>query len=411
MFGERSREHLRAVAKPKKVPTDDDMSTASILEYFAKVPDPRIDRARLHPLASVLVLSICAVICGANSFVSIEHFGTARQAWLKTFLDLPHGIPSHDTIGRIFGMLDPKALEQAFCDWATALSTLTKGEVVAIDGKTLRRSFKSAGCSAFVHMVSAWAAGNQMVLGQVKTEEKSNEITAIPRLLELLQITGCLVTIDAMGCQKEIAKKIVESKADYMLAVKDNQPALATAIEGIFEQALNDPDFASPSNHHETKDKGHGRVDVRRAWTMNIDAECGAPFDQWSNLRGIVLVETERTIAGKTSREHRHYITSRTDLTAKSALDAARSHWGIENRLHWVLDVAFREDDCRVRAGNAAENFAVIRHIAVNLLKAVQGGLNGKKLGVANKRLLAGWHNGYLLRVLGITTQSDLEAI
>jgi len=301
-------------------------------------------------------------------------------------------------------MLNPKALERAFRDWAAALSTLSKGEVVAIDGKTLRRSFKSAGSGAFVHMVSAWAASNQMVLGQVKTEEKSNEITAIPRLLELLQIGGCLVTIDAMGCQKEIATKIIESKADYMLAVKDNQPTLASAIEGVFEQALNDPDFTSAANYHETKEKGHGRVDVRRAWTINMDAESGAPFDQWRNLGGLVLLETERTIAGKTSIERRHYVTSRSDFKAKSALDAARSHWGIENRLHWVLDVAFREDDCRVRVGNAAENFAVVRHIAVNLLKAVQGGLNGKKLGVANKRLLAGWHDGYLLRVLGITT-------
>jgi predicted transposase YbfD/YdcC len=392
------------MATRKGVRTDDDMSAASILEYFAKVPDPRIDRARLHPLTSVLVLSICAVICGADSFVSIEHFGTAREEWLKTFLDLPHGIPSHDTIGRIFAMLNPKALERAFRDWAAALSTLSKGEVVAIDGKTLRRSFKSAGSGAFVHMVSAWAASNQMVLGQVKTEEKSNEITAIPRLLELLQIGGCLVTIDAMGCQKEIATKIIESKADYMLAVKDNQPTLASAIEGVFEQALNDPDFTSAANYHETKEKGHGRVDVRRAWTINMDAESGAPFDQWRNLGGLVLLETERTIAGKTSIERRHYVTSRSDFKAKSALDAARSHWGIENRLHWVLDVAFREDDCRVRVGNAAENFAVVRHIAVNLLKAVQGGLNGKKLGVANKRLLAGWHDGYLLRVLGITT-------
>lgn len=391
------------MTKRKASVADEDMSTASILEYFAGVPDPRVERSQLHPLASVLVLSLCAVICGANSFVSIEYFGQAREAWLRTFLDLPNGIPSHDTLGRIFAMLDPKALEKAFREWAAAIATLTKGEVVAIDGKTLRRSFQKAGSSAFVHMVSAWAAGNQMVLGQVKTEEKSNEITAIPRLLELLQLSGCLVTIDAMGCQKEIAAKIVDSNADYMLAVKDNQPTLAAAIAGTFEQALADPDFATAANHHETNDKGHGRIDVRRCWTMKVDAECGSPFDQWPKLKAIVLVETERTSAGKTSCERRHYITSRSNLSAKAALTATRSHWGIENQLHWVLDVAFREDECRVRAGNAGENFAVIRHIAVNLIRFAKGGLkkNGT-LGVYNKRLLAGWDDSYLLRVLGI---------
>jgi predicted transposase YbfD/YdcC len=389
------------MTKRKPPVVDEDMAPASILEYFAKVPDPRIDRSQLHPLASVLVMSLCAVICGANSFVGIEYFGKARESWLRTFLDLPNGIPSHDTLGRIFAMLNPKALEQAFCEWIAAIATLTKGEVVAIDGKTLRRSFQEAGSGAFVHMVSAWAAGNQVVLAQVKTDDKSNEITAIPRLLELLQIHGCLVTIDAMGCQKEIAKKIVDAKAHYMLAVKDNQPALASAVTAVFEEALRDPQFAKSHSH--TEDRGHGRIDARKCWTLGVDAKCGSPFDQWVGLKGIVRVETKRTVAGKTSTEHRHYITSRPKLSAKSALAASRSHWGIENKLHWVLDVAFREDECRVRAGNAAENFAVIRHIAINLIKTTKGGLkkNGT-LGVYNKRLLASWDDSYLLRVLGI---------
>ena len=390
------------MGKRKSRPVDEEMTTASILEYFAAVADPRIERSQLHPLASVLVLSLCAVVCGADSFVAIQHFGRAREAWLKTFLDLPNGIPSHDTIGRIFAMLDPKALEEAFRRWTAAIATLTKGEVVAIDGKTLRRSFQSADRTAFVHMVSAWAVGNRMVLGQIKTEDKSNEITAIPRLLELLRIEGCLVTIDAMGCQKEIASKIVDRGADYMLGVKDNQPTLSVTISGIFEEALRDPDFPTSTNHHTTTEKAHGRTEVRRCWTMDIDPECGAPFDEWTNVKSIVLVERERTISGKTSIERCHYITSRPRISAKAALAATRAHWGIENQLHWVLDVAFREDDCRVRAGHAAENFAVIRHIAVNLLKAVPGGLDGKKLGVKNKRLLAGWHDGYLLRVLGV---------
>lgn len=389
------------VIKRKQPAVDEDMETASLLEYFATVPDPRIERSQLHPLESILVLSVCAVICGANSFVGIELFGRSRETWLRTFLDLPNGIPSHDTIGRVFAMLNPKALEQAFRDWAAAMATLTKGEVVAIDGKTLRRSFRKAGSRTFVHMVSAWATGNRLVLGQVKTDEKSNEITAIPRLLALLQLNGCLVTIDAMGCQKEIATKIIEAKADYMLAVKDNQPTLASAIDAVFDEALRDPDFAV--GVHQTKDKGHGRIDVRRCWTLDIDAECGSPFDQWTSLNGVVRVETERTLAGKTSTEHRHYITSRANFSPKSALAASRIHWTIENQLHWVLDVSFHEDDCRVRAGNAGENFAVVRHIAVNLLRATQSGVKKfDKAGLQSKRLLAAWNDGYLLRVLGI---------
>lgn len=392
------------MSKRKSSPADEEMATASILEYFASVPDPRIARSQLHPLASVLVLSLCAVVCGADSFVAIEHFGRAREAWLKTFLELPNGIPSHDTIGRIFAMLDPRALEEAFRRWVEAVATLTKGEVVAIDGKTLRRSFRDADRSAFVHMVSAWATGNRMVLGQVKTEDKSNEITAIPRLLDLLHIEGCLVTIDAMGCQKDIAATIIERRADYMLAVKDNQPTLAETVSGMFDEALREPDFPTSANHHTTTGKGHGRKEVRRCWTMNIDPACGAPFNEWTKVKTIVRVESERTVRDKTSTDVRHYISSRSRISAKAALAASRAHWGIENELHYVLDVAFREDDCRVRGEHAAENFAVIRHIAVNLLKAVPGGLNGKKLGVKNKRLLAGWHNGYLLRVLGVTS-------
>jgi len=389
------------MTKRKSQVVDEDMTTASILEYFASVPDPRVARSQLHPLTSVLVLSLCAVLCGANSFVGIACFGNAREAWLRTFLDLPNGIPSHDTLGRIFAMLDPKGLEKAFREWVTAIATLTEGEIVAIDGKTLRRSFREAGSSAFVHMVSAWAAGNQMVLGQVSTDEKSNEITAIPRLLELLQLKGGLVTIDAMGCQKAIAKTIVEAKADYMLAVKDNQPTLASTVAGIFEEALRDPHFAAA--HDETNDKAHGRIEVRRCWTLNVDAECGMAFGEWEGVRGIVRVESQRTVAGKTSVERRDYITSRSDFSPKSALAASRSHWAIENKLHWVLDVAFREDECRVRAGNAAENFAVIRHVAVNLIKRTRSGhKKTDSLGVYNKRLLASWDDAYLLRVLGI---------
>jgi predicted transposase YbfD/YdcC len=392
------------VTKKKPESVDPDMEPASILAYFSKIADPRVTRARLHPLSSVLVLALCGVVCGANSFVEIELFGKSREKWLRSFLDLPHGIPSHDTLGRVFAMLNPKELQRAFVEWTKAISTVTSGEVVAIDGKTLRRSFEKAGERAFVHMVSAWSAGNQLVLGQVRTDAKSNEITAIPRLLELLELTGCLVTIDAMGCQKEIAQKIIDSNADYMLAVKDNQPKLAADVAAVFDEAMCDESFKAKC--HETREKGHGRVDVRRCWTLKIDPDFGAPYDQWPKLAKIVRVETERTVNGKTSIEHRHYITSRATINAKAALAASRSHWGIENQLHWVLDVAFREDECRVRVQNAGENFAVIRHIALNLIKSTRSGVKKyDAVGIKAKRRLAGWDDDYMLRVLGANSQ------
>src|SRR5665213_3086246 len=292
---------MGGMTQPKPAPVDEDMETASILEYFAGVIDPRIDRTRLHPLASVLTLSLCAVICGADSFVAIERFGRARQEWLKTFIDLANGIPSHDTLGRIFAFMDPKALEEAFRAWAAAIARLTQGEVVAIDGKTLRRSFREAGDNSFVHMVSAWATGNRLVLGQVKTDEKSNEITAIPQLLKLLHIKGCLVTIDAMGCQKEIAKEIIDADAHYMLAVKDNQPTLLADVVAVFDAAVDAPSAAAAGlDYHETHDHGHGRVEVRRCWTTSA-LEGVSQQGQWKNLSSLVLVESERTIKGKTS--------------------------------------------------------------------------------------------------------------
>jgi len=372
----------------------DEMTTASILEYFAAIPDPRIDRARLHPLTSILGLSLVAVICGADSFVAIEEFGQSKEAWLTTFLDLPNGIPSHDTLGRVLAILDPVGLADAFRSWMRAVAGLTQGGVVALDGKTLRRSFRERGCG-FIHMVSAWSAQNRVVLGQLKTEEKSNEITAIPRLLELLQIRNCMVTIDAMGCQKEIAKKIVDGGADYLLAVKENQPTLSADIVALFEEARQDPQLLASMDFHSTQEKGHGRKEVRRCWTTPL-VDRISQRAQWQSLHTLVRIESERTVDGKTTQEQRHYICSRPSLSARNAMADARSHWGIENGLHWVLDIAFREDDCRVRAGHAGENFAVMRHIALNLLKSVKG----TKVGIKNRRLRAGWDQEFLLRVL-----------
>ena len=383
------------MSRQKSGVASDEMTTASIVEHFAAITDPRIDRARLHPLASILALSLVAVICGADSFVAIEEFGQSKEAWLKTFLELPNGIPSHDTLGRVFAILDPVSLADAFRSWMRAVAGLTEGGVIALDGKTLRRSFRERG-SGFIHMVSAWSAQNRVVLGQVKTEEKSNEITAIPRLLELLQIKNCMVTIDAMGCQKEIAKKIVDGGGDYLLAVKENQPTLSADIVALFEEARKDPQMLASMDFHSTQEKGHGRKEVRRCWTTPL-VDRVSQRAQWQSLHTLVRIESERTVDGKTTQEQRHYICSRPSLSAKSAMADVRSHWGIENGLHWVLDIAFREDDCRIRAGHAGENFAVMRHIALNLLKAVKG----SKVGIKNRRLRAGWDQEFLLRVLG----------
>jgi predicted transposase YbfD/YdcC len=371
--------------------------TASIVEYFASIPDPRVDRTKQHPLLDILILSLCAVVCGADSFTDIERFGRAKEAWLRTFLDLPSGIPSHDTLGRVFAALNPAALAEAFRQWVAAVARLTKGEVVAIDGKTLRRSFREAGSKSFVHMVSAFATSNQVVLAQVKTDEKSNEITAIPRLLQLLAVKGCLVTIDAMGCQKDIAASIIDAGADYLLGVKDNQPTLKAEIAAIFEHTRRDPK-GFDLDFHETHNEGHGRTEARRCWTTGL-VESLSQQREWRNLNSLVMVEVDRTVGEHTSTEQRYFICSQVKLSAKSALNSSRRHWGIENEVHWVLDVAFREDDCRIRAGSAAENFAVMRHLSLNLLKAVKGA----KGGVRARRLQAGWDNDFLLKVLAAT--------
>jgi predicted transposase YbfD/YdcC len=377
-----------------KAQVEEQALTESIVEHFAAVEDPRREHGRLHSLTDILVISLCAVISGADSFAEIELFATTKEKWLKTFIDLENGIPSHDTLARVFSILDPEALGTAFRRWVTELATLSAGEVVAIDGKSLRRSFRTAGSNSFVHMVSAWATSNRVVLGQVKTEEKSNEITAIPRLLKLLKIKDCMVTIDAMGCQKEIAKEIVDAEADYLLAVKDNQQSLSDNVRSIFDHVLLEPTKHNIS-YHETREKGHGRKEVRRCWTTDLVE--GIPnHSDWSNLESIVMIEAERTVAGKTSSERRYYISSKKGFSATKALHAVRSHWGIENELHWVLDVVFREDDCRVRAGCAAQNFSVIRQLSLNLLKSVPNA----KGGIKSRRLRCALDQDFLLQVL-----------
>jgi len=368
----------------------------SITSFFSVLEDPRSDHTRRHKLIDIMTIAICGVICGADSWVELEQFGKSKEEWLKGFLELPNGIPSHDTFGRVFALLDAQQFRDCFLAWVQAVSAVTRGQVIAIDGKTLRRSHdKSLGKSA-IHMVSAWASENRLVLGQTKVAEKSNEITAIPELLALLDISGCIVTIDAMGCQKEIARLIIEDSGDYVLALKENQGQLYREVKELFEdEGL----VASEGDFHETVNKGHGRLEHRRCWSI-ADQEYISYLNlkgEWRGLRSVAKVTGERRIGEKVSIESRYYISSLPG-GSEQLLRAVREHWGIENSLHWVLDIAFREDESRVRKGHGPENLATMRHMALNLLRRE----TSSKGGVKARRLRAGWDETYLLKVLSL---------
>ena len=369
------------------------MSAACLPAHFADLTDPR-RREVIHPLINVVVIAICAVICGADDFVAIAEWGRTRRAWLAKFLDLSAGIPSHDRFNAIFAALKPAEFERCLLRWITELHEVTDGQIIAIDGKTLRRSFDTASGKAAIHMVSAWATANHISLGQVVTDAKSNEITAIPKLLQLIEISGSLVTIDAMGCQTEIAKQIIAKDADYCLAVKGNQPTLHQGLMDFFEDHLEDDFARTKVRTHKTNETGHGRIEDR------YYAVCPVPADlpdraRWVGLKaiGIAIGNTER--AGKHSVEVRCYILSQY-VAGKRFAAAVRSHWAIENRLHWQLDVTFQEDQCRIRKGHADANFSSLRRTALSLLKNELTA----KVGIKNKRLTAGWDDTYLAKVL-----------
>jgi len=362
----------------------------TVIDYFSNIQDPRIERKKEHSLDSILFITISAVICGAESWNDIERYGNSKIDFLKKNIDLPNGVPSHDTFNRVFSLLDPKHLEKCFIEWVNSIAKITDGEVISIDGKTICGS-RDKNTNPFVHMVSAWANTNNLVLGQVKVSEKSNEITAIPKLIDVLDIKGSLVTIDAMGCQTEIAEKIIKNQADYILAVKGNQGSLLEAV-------IDTDRFAKAHDVYIDDDFAHGRIETRKC-VLYKDLSHIENINKWSNLKYIVKIESSRIIksTNKKETENRYYITS-SDKNAKQLCNAIRSHWGVENSLHWILDVAFNEDNSQKRDINAVENFSVINRIALNLLK------NEKSLkrSMKGKRLDAGWNDNYLIKVLKI---------
>ncbi len=369
------------------------LRSAKIQDHFSQLRDPRRPRVT-YPLMNVVVIAVCAVLCGADDFVAIAEYGKKKREWLAKFLDPRDGIPSHDRFNAILAAIKPAEFEKCLLSWITALHEVTEGQVIAIDGKTLRRSFDAASSKAAIHMVIAWATANHISLGQTVVDAKSNEITAIPKLLEMLELSGSLVTIDAMGCQTEIARKIVNADADYVLAVKGNQPTLHQGVADFFNDHLEDDFARTKVRRHETEEKGHGRNETRWYYI------CPVPDDlpdrrRWTKLKaiGIAVSHTQRN--GKDCNEVRYYILSKY-LSGRRFAEAVRAHWGIENSLHWQLDVTFQEDQSRIRKGHADANFSIPRRTALSLLKNE----STLKVGIKNKRLTAAWDDAYLKKVL-----------
>jgi predicted transposase YbfD/YdcC len=371
-------------------------TSLSFVDHFASIQDPRREHCKLHLLEDILTLALCAVIAGANTWEQIELFGRAKKEWLQSFLRLPNGIPSHDTIRRVFCALRPSAFEACFVSWMNAACEACGLQRIHIDGKTLRgsRRNKKDGLCKALHLVSAWAGANHLTLGQVAVDDHSNEITAIPKLLELLELKGCIVTLDAMGCQKDLAEQIVDGGGDYVFTVKENQGRLYEDIKALLERALNS-DFAGLDyDFFQSEEQGHGRQERRTYLGIYNPKELPTAAD-WKGLSSVVIVTRERQIGDKETVEQHYYISSCNKLRGAEWAEVIRGHWGIENNLHWVLDVIFKEDQCRTQDVNAACNLALLRKIAVSLLKRMPD-----KYSTGNKRMQAAWDQDYLEQVL-----------
>ncbi len=376
----------------------------SIIEYLQELPDPRVNRTKEHELVDVLVIALCCLLCGGESFNDMEDFGYAKQDWFKTFLSLRNGIPSHDTFNRVFAALDPGQFLDCFLRWTQSLRQAVAQEIVALDGKALRRALNKGQSAKYV--VSAWAESNSLVLGQLKVTDKSNEITAVPELLRVLELSGCIVTIDAMGCQRKIAKEVIEADADYVLALKGNQETVHGEVKSFLDATLAEVQAPRPVGaklsaaavtlaSYETVEKDHGRLETRRYYQSD-QLDWFADRAKWEGLKSVGMVESIREVEGKTTVEWRYYLSS-LPLGVETFARAVRGHWGVENKLHWVMDVCFREDQSRARSGYAAENLATLRRLALNMLKSEKT----KKRGIRGKQLNAGWNEAYLLRLLG----------
>lgn len=368
------------------------------LRFFSPMNDPREKRGIRHRLPDMIAIAITAVICNADGWEDIEIFGKCKAKWFATFLDLPHGIPSHDTFARVFAKLDPDEFESCFRQWMAHLSDTSQGRLIAVDGKTLRHSFDTASEKTALHMINAWCTTNQSVLGQMVCGTKENEIPVLPRLLKLLDLDGAVVTADAMHCQKKTAKVIRQGKGDYLLQVKDNQPSLHENIELLFDQGLTDDCRGVRYDFAETTESGHGRIETRRCWCSD-DIVGVAPSDDWPGLKTVVCVERIRRIGSETSRK-RHYYISSLPADAANLLRCSRDHWGVENQLHWRMDVVFHEDARRIRKDHAAENYTRLSRIALNLLKAD----TSVKASIRQKRKLAGWDHDFLLNLITLET-------
>ena len=367
-------------------------SKLSLIEHFKNLPDPRVNRTKDHDLIDVLIIAICCLLCAGESFNDMEEFGKAKQDWFKTFLGLRSGIPSHDTFNRVFAALDPEKFLECFLVWTQSVRQAVGQEIVALDGKALRRAI--SGSNSIKYIVSAWAEGNGLVLGQRKVEDKSNEITAVPQLLRVLELSGCIVTLDAMGCQKNIAREIIEADADYVLALKGNQETVHEEVKAFLDDAVVEKGLHLA--HWETVEKDHGRLETRRYY-QSAELNWFADRHKWEGLQSVGMVEATRECSGQRTVERRYYLSS-LPLGVETFARAVRGHWAVENKLHWMMDVCFGEDQSRARTGYAAENLATLRRWALNLLKLEKT----KKRSVRGKMLNASWDHAYLLRLLGV---------